>query len=100
MSTMPPLRLSCKESACNARDLGSVPGLGRPPGEGKGYPLQCSGLENSMDCVVRRVAKSLIQLSDFHFHYEYREVSTVLITNFLLTVSSVFTLSKEIIDLM
>ena len=53
-----------------------------------------------MDCVVHRVAKSLIQLSDFHFHYEYRESSTVLITNFLLTVSSVFTLSKEIIDLM
>ena len=38
-----------KESACNARDLGSIPGLGRSPGEGKGYPLQCSGLENSMD---------------------------------------------------
>ena len=38
-----------KESACNAEDLGSVPGLGRSPGEGKGYPLQYSGLENSMD---------------------------------------------------
>ena len=37
-----------KESACNAGDLGSVPGLGRSPGEGKGYPLQYSGLENSM----------------------------------------------------
>jgi len=36
-----------KESACNAADLGSIPGLGRSPGEGKGYPLQCSGLENS-----------------------------------------------------
>ena len=41
-----------KESACNAGDLGSIPGLGRSPGEGKGYPLQYSGLENSMDCVV------------------------------------------------
>ena len=39
-----------KESACNAGDPGSVPGLGRSPGEGKGYPLQYSGLENSMDC--------------------------------------------------
>ena len=39
-----------KESACNVGDLGSIPGLGRSPGEGKGYPLQYSGLENSMDC--------------------------------------------------
>ena len=38
-----------KESICNEGDLGSVPGLGRSPGEGNGYPLQCSGLENSMD---------------------------------------------------
>ena len=38
-----------KESACNAGDLGLIPGLGRSPGEGKGYPLQYSGLENSMD---------------------------------------------------
>ena len=38
-----------KESACNARDLGSIPGLERSPGEGNGYPLQYSGLQNSMD---------------------------------------------------
>jgi len=38
-----------KEFACNAGDLGSIPGLGRSPGEGKGYPLQYSGLENAMD---------------------------------------------------
>ena len=38
-----------KESDCNVGDLGSIPGLGRSPGEGKGYPLQYSGLENSMD---------------------------------------------------
>ena len=38
-----------KESACNAGDLGLIPGLGRSPGEGKGYPLQYSGLENSMN---------------------------------------------------
>ena len=40
-----------KESSCNVGDLGLIPGLGRYPGEGKGYPLQYSGLENSMDCV-------------------------------------------------
>ena len=47
-----------KESACNAGDLGSVPGLERSPGEGKGYPLQYSGLENSMDCIVHGVTES------------------------------------------
>ena len=57
-----------KESTCSAGDLGSIPGLRRSPGEGKGYPLQCSGLENSMDCIVHGVAKSQTQLSDFHFH--------------------------------
>ena len=40
-----------KESSCNAGDLGSIPGLGRSPGEEKGYPLQYSGLENSKDCI-------------------------------------------------
>ena len=47
-----------KESACKAGDLGLTPGLGRSPGEGKGYPLQYSGLENSMDCIVHGVAES------------------------------------------
>ena len=56
-----------KASACNAGDLGLIPGLGRSPEEGKGYPLQYSGLENSMDCIVHGVAKSQTQLSDFHF---------------------------------
>ena len=46
-----------KESACNAGELGSNPGLVRSPGEGKGYPLQYSGLENSMDCIVHGVAR-------------------------------------------
>ena len=46
-----------KESACNMGDLGSIPGLGRSPGKGNGYPLQYSGLENSMDCIVHGVAK-------------------------------------------
>ena len=55
-----------KESACHEGDLGSVPGLGRPPREGKGYPLQYSGLENSMDCVAHGVTKSQAWLSNFH----------------------------------
>ena len=57
-----------KESACNEGDLGSIPGLGRSPGEGKGYSLQYSGLENSMECIVRGFTKSQTQLSNFHFH--------------------------------
>ena len=57
-----------KESACNAGDLSSISGLGRSPGEGKGSPLQYSGLENSMDCIVHGVAKSQTRLRDFHFH--------------------------------
>ena len=55
-----------KESTCNEGDLGSIPGLGRCPGEGKEYPLQYSGLENSMDCIVHGVTKSQIQPRDFH----------------------------------
>ena len=57
-----------KISTCSAGDLGSIPGLGRFPGEGKGYPLQYSGLENSMDCIVHGVTKSRTRLSNFHFH--------------------------------
>ena len=56
-----------KASACNEGDLGSIPGSGGSPGEGKGYPLQYSGLENSMDYTVHRVTKSGTRLSDFHF---------------------------------
>ena len=56
-----------KPCAYNAGDLGLIPGLGRSPGEGKGYPLQYSGLENSIDYTVHGVTKSRIQLSDFHF---------------------------------
>ena len=47
-----------KASACDVGDLGSLPGLGRSPGEGKGYPLQYSDLENSMDSIVLGVSKS------------------------------------------
>ena len=53
-----PCGLTDKESACNVGDLGSIPGLGRSPGEGKGYLFQYSGLENSMDFTVHGVAKS------------------------------------------
>ena len=47
-----------KESTCNAGDLSSIPGLGRSPGEGKGYPLQYPDLENCMDCILHGVTKS------------------------------------------
>ena len=47
-----------KESACTVGELGLILGLGRSPGEGKGYPRQYSGLKNSMDCIVHWVAKS------------------------------------------
>ena len=53
-----------EESACNAEDLGSISESERSPGEGKGYPLQHSSLENSMDCIVRGVAKSRTSKSD------------------------------------
>ena len=58
--------LAGKQSACKDGDLGSIPGLGRPPGEWNSYPLQYSGLENAMDCIVHELAKSWTQLSDFH----------------------------------
>ena len=53
-----PWWLNGKESSCNIGDLGSISGLGRSPGEGKGYPLQDSGLENPTDRIVHEVAES------------------------------------------
>ena len=53
-----PCGLVGKEFACNMEDLGLIPWLGRSPGEGKGYPLQYSGLENSMNCIAYGVAES------------------------------------------
>ena len=53
----------------DVRNMGLIPGLGRSPEEGNDYPLQCSGLENSMDYTVHGVSKSQTQLSDFHFHF-------------------------------
>ena len=76
LETEKPLILSFGFTGCEiswqcplAGDLGSIPGLGRSPGEGKGYPLQYSDLENSMDCTVHEVAKSWTRLSNFRFHW-------------------------------
>ena len=68
-----------KESACNVADLSSILGFGRSLGEGNGYPLQYSGLENSMDYTVHGVTKNRTQLSDFHFHFSLLtcEMSTI-----------------------
>ena len=67
-----------KESTCNAGDLGSIPGLGRSPEEGKGYPLQYSGLENphgqrSGEGTVHGVAKSQKQLSTAHLESRFKD---------------------------
>ena len=60
-----------KESACNTGNLGSIPGLGWSPGEGKGYPLQYSGLENSMDCIVYGVSElDTTERHSLHFTLE------------------------------
>ena len=59
-----------KESAYNEGDLG-LTGLGRSPGEGKSYPLQYSGLENSMDCIGHGVTKSQTRLSNFAFTFHF-----------------------------
>ena len=61
-----PCGLAGKESACNMGDLGSIPGLGKSPGEGNGYPLQDSCLENFMGC-IHGLTKNETRLSDFHF---------------------------------
>ena len=57
-----------KASACNVGDLGSIPGLGRSPGEGNGNPLQYSGLENSIDCIDHLLGPEIAQL-EFHLLY-------------------------------
>ena len=66
-----------EESACNVGDLGLIPGLGSSPGEWNGYPVQYSGLENSIDCVVHGVSKSWTRLSDFDFHYRHNNFIAV-----------------------
>ena len=66
----------------SVRDLGWIPELGRSPGEGEGYPLQYSGLENSMDCIVHGVTKSQTRLSDFHCHPHWPQLYSIASSSF------------------
>ena len=72
-----------KEFACNVGDLGLTPGLGRSPGEGKGYPLQYSGLENSTDCKVHGVTESdtteRLSLSTFKDKLEVKVIPLLIV---------------------
>ena len=81
-----------KESACNERDLGLIPGLGRSPGERKGYPLQYSGPENSMDFIVHGVTNSLMQLSLLFL----KEMSPFSTSNCMLLVGFLKRVLKEL----
>ena len=76
-----PCDLAGKESTCNVGDLGLTPGLGRSPREGKGYPLQYPGLENSMDCLVHWVSKNQTQLSNFHFTASWSSLVALMVKN-------------------
>ena len=89
-----------KESTCNMGDLGSIPGLGRSPGEGNGYPLQYSGLENSMDCIMgsKRVGHDLVT---FTFTFSIKEARWVfgswvyfLLSQLVFWIKSVFLAPK------
>ena len=65
-----------KESTCHVGDLGSIPELGRSPGKGKGYPLQYSGLENSMDYIYSpwgRKESDMTERLSLSFHKSIRE---------------------------
>ena len=94
-----PLGFRCgsagKESTCNAGDLGSIPGLGRSPGEGKGYPLQYSGLENSMDCRKESDTTKRLSLSSISFTFVKRKhtINTVFHSAFPLIYAAVHSLS-------
>ena len=77
-----------KESTCNEGDLGLILELGRSPGEGKGYPLQYSDLENSMDCIDCGVAKSQTQLNDISYSFP-KLGSTVMILSDILVAMEV-----------
>ena len=68
-----------KESACNVGDQGLIPGLGRSPGKGNSYPLQYSGLVNSMDGIIHGFTNSRTWLSDFHFQQTYASAYTIYI---------------------
>ena len=93
-----------QESSWNSGDLGLIPGLGLSPGEENGYPLQYSGLENSMDCMVRGVTKSWTQLSDCHFHYRILKslclnICFNTLKNFYEWISSIHLLHKYLLAL-
>ena len=75
---------ACKESICNTGDSSSIPALGRSTAEGNGYPLQHSGLENSMDIIVHGVTKSWTRLSDFHFLSSHKHTNNNTCTKSLL----------------
>ena len=60
-----------KESTCNAGDLSSIPRSWRSPGEGNSYPLESSGHETSIDCIVHGITKNRTRLSNFHFRSIY-----------------------------
>ena len=77
-----------KESVCNMGDLGSIPGLERSPEEGKGSPLQYSGLEDSMNCIVYGITKSQTQLSNFHFLYFFHASNSINIIRIIFSLKS------------
>ena len=82
-----------KESAYKAEDPSSIPGSGRSPGEGKGYPLQYSALENSMDCTVHGVTES--DMTDWLFHINSNECKGHFILDSLWIYDSRYYKSKE-----
>ena len=78
-----------KESTCNAGDLGSIPALRTSLGEGKGYPLQYSGLENSRDCTVHGVAKSRTRLREYYFQNIHKNSNQLLLLHFIVFRDSI-----------
>ena len=84
-----------KESSCNAGDLDLIPGLGRFPGEGQGYPLQHSGLKNSMDCIVHGVTKSQTWLSDFHCHFHWTHAVCLSLERLMSTDGDILYVSRR-----
>ena len=90
-----PCGSASKESARNAEDLGSIPGLGRSPGEGKGYPLQYSGLENSMDCTVHGVTKTQTWLSPFHCHFHWTHAVCLSLERLMSTDGDILYVSRR-----
>ena len=80
-----------KEFACSTGDPGLIPGLGRSPGEGNSYPLQYSGLENSMDCIVHGIAKSRRRLSEFiYFNILFLELVHISLAGCFEAISELF----------